>query len=62
MQKLSTRNDLEPCSKEGTTDPISHLPSRVDDAKPLNCLHILRAQADVTEGALVWLSTRADML
>lgn len=43
------RNSLEPRGKEGTMDPVSQLPSQVDGAKHLKCLHILRAQANVTE-------------
>lgn len=47
------RNNLEPRGKEGTMDPVSHLPSEVDGAKQLKCLHVLRAQANVTAWARV---------
>lgn len=47
------KNSLEPCTKEPTTHSSCHLPSQVDGAKQLKCLHILDAQADFTEWAHV---------
>lgn len=48
--------------QQGGNDRPHLSPAFLSGMKQLNHLSILRAQANVTEQGLVWLSTRADIL